>query len=179
MTNTVELIQYPIGEFVSPEVISDEEVEEFIAVIKNFPGKLKNEIEFFTEDHFDTQYRPGGWTVRQLINHLADSHMNAFLRLKLALTEENPTIKPYDEKKFAELQDSINNPVKYSLQILDGLHKRWYNVLRTMTNKQFDRTFYHPENKISYGLRSHLAYYAWHCNHHFKHIQNLKKFYNW
>lgn len=166
--------KYPIGKFIEIDNSSDEELYEQIKTINYFPAKLLNLVESFSDDQLDTQYRDGGWTVRQLVNHLADSHANSFIRFKLALTEENPTIKPYDEAKFAELQDSIHIPIKSALNMLKGIHERWFVLLKTLTNKQFKRTFHHPEMKKDFNLRFHLAYYVWHCNHHFAHIENLK-----
>lgn len=177
--NDIEQKKFPIGTFEVPENICDITLDEYIKVIKDFPGKLKNLIEDFSDDQLDTQYRPGGWTVRQLVNHIADSHINSFIRFKLALTEENPTIKPYDEAKWAELQDSLNMPVKPAMRIIRGTHQRWTTLLKSMTNKQFERTFHHPEQNKNYDLRHCLALYAWHCNHHFAHIENLKKEKGW
>ena len=177
--SNLEKKKFPIGQFQKPENICDIKLDEYINVIKNFPGKLKNLIEDFTDDQLDTQYREGGWTVRQLVNHLADSHINSFMRLKLALTEENPTIRPYDEAKWAELQDSLNMPVKPAMRMLKGTHQRWTALLKSMTNKQFERTFHHPEQNQDSDLRTYLAHYAWHCDHHFAHIENLKKEKGW
>ena len=166
--------KFPIGEFKENNTDCDIELERHIKVIKNFSEKLKKLIEDFSDQQLDTPYRDGGWTVRQLINHLADSHANSFIRFKLALTEENPTIKPYDEARWAELQDSVDMSVKPAMRMLKGIHQRWYHLLKTLTNKQFERTFRHPEKEIHYNLRYYLALYAWHCNHHFAHIENLK-----
>jgi len=177
--NTIELKKFPIGTFQENNTSCDIELESHIKVIKNFPEKLKKLIEDFSDEQLDTPYREGGWTVRQLVNHLADSHANSFIRFKLALTEENPTIKPYDEAKWAELQDSISMPVKPAMRMLKGIHQRWYVLLKTMTNKQFERTFRHPEKGDDHNLRYFLAFYAWHCNHHFAHIENLKKEKGW
>ncbi|UOU97560.1 putative metal-dependent hydrolase [Chryseobacterium daecheongense] len=171
--------KFPIGPFEWPGHISDIELDEHIKVIKSFPGKLKNLIEDFNDDQLDTQYREGGWTVRQLVNHIADSHINSFIRFKLALTEDNPTIKPYDEAKWAELQDSISMPVKPAMRMIKGTHQRWATLLKSLTNKQFERTFHHPEQQKDYDLRNYLAFYLWHCNHHFAHIENLKKEKGW
>ena len=171
--------KYPIGEFSIPETITDQMLDGYICDIKNFPGKLKNLLENWTEAQLDNQYREGGWTVRQLINHLADSHANSFIRFKLALTEENPTIKPYDEAKWAELQDSRNIEIKPAMRMLKGLHQRWHYLLKTLTNKEFARTFHHPEQNKNYSLREYLAFYSWHCNHHFAHMENLKKDKGW
>lgn len=177
--NNLQDKKFPIGEFQEPKTNCDIELDSHIQVIKNFPGKLKNLIENFSEEQLDTRYREGGWTVKQLINHLADSHGNSFFRFKLALTEDNPTIKPYDEAKWAELQDSRNTSEKSAMRMIKGIHQRWAVLLKSLTNKQFERTFHHPEKEKDYNLRYYLALYAWHCNHHFAHIENLKKEKGW
>lgn len=174
-----DLKKYPIGRFKIPEKISDIHSDQHIVTIKDFPGRLKNLVENWTSEQFEIQYREQGWTIRQLINHISDSHMQSFARFKLALTEENPTIKPYDEAKWAELQDSINEPIESALIILKGLHARWTHLLKTMTNKEFKRTFFHPEQNRLITLRENLAFYSWHCDHHFAHIENLKKEKGW
>ncbi|MDQ1096271.1 MULTISPECIES: YfiT family bacillithiol transferase [Chryseobacterium] len=173
--NDLENKKFPIGRFNAPASISDAELEHYTRVIRNFPGKLKNLIEDFTDEQLDTQYREGGWTIRQLINHLADSHANSFIRFKLALTEDNPTIKPYDEARWAELQDSTAISIKPAMRMIKGTHQRWYVLLKTLTNRQFERTFHHPEHQEDHDLRYYLALYVWHCNHHFAHIENLKR----
>ncbi|MBL1221109.1 putative metal-dependent hydrolase [Chryseobacterium sp. L7] len=175
----LELKKFPIGQFEAPQNICDIKLDEHIKVIKNFPGKLKDLIEHFTDDQLDTPYREGGWTVRQLVNHIADSHINSFIRFKLALTEDNPVIKPYDEAKWAELQDSLNMPVKPAMRMIKGTHQRWTVLLNTLTNKQFERTFHHPEQNKDYNLRHYLAFYVWHCDHHYAHIEHLKKEKGW
>jgi len=175
----LDIKKFPIGDFQEGDTSCDIELESHIKVIKNFPEKLKKLIEDFSDKQLDTPYRNGGWTVRQLVNHLADSHANSFIRFKLALTEENPVIKPYNEAKWAELQDSINIPIKPAMRMLKGIHQRWYFLLKTLTNKQFERTFRHPEKTEDYNLRYYLALYSWHCNHHFAHIENLKKEKGW
>lgn len=175
----LDVKKFPIGEFQETDSNCDIKLDEQIKVIKNFPGKLKNLIEDFSDDQLDTPYRNGGWTVRQLVNHIADSHGNSFFRFKLALTEDNPTIKPYEEAKWAELQDSANMPIKPAMKMIKGIHQRWYLLLKTLTNKQFERTFHHPEKEKDHNLRYYLALYVWHCNHHFAHIENLKKEKGW
>lgn len=170
----------PLGRFEIPESISDVNVEENILVLKNFPARLKHLVENWTDDQLDTPYREGGWTVRQLVNHISDSHMNSYIRFKLALTEDNPVIKPYNEAAWAELQDSFTIDIKPALQILKGLHKRWVYELKALTNREFDESIYfHPEQNRSITLRESLAFYAWHCDHHLAHIENLKKDKNW
>lgn len=177
--NNLEHKKYPIGKFKKPENISDQDLDLYIKTIKDFPGKLKNLIENWTDEQLDTQYREGGWKVRQLINHLSDSHMNSFIRFKLALTEDNPTIKPYDEAKWAELQDSFSMEIKPALQILKGLHKRWVYELKSLTNREFESTFFHPENNETITLKENVAFYSWHCEHHLAHIKNLKTEKGW
>lgn len=172
--NNLDSKRYPIGDFNEPKTISDTELQEYIQVIKNFPARLKFLIENFTDEQLDTPYREGGWSVRQLVNHLADSHANSFIRFKLALTEENPTIKPYHEAKWAELPDSLNISIKPAMRMLKGIHQRWSYLLKSLNNEQFERTFHHPENQKNYNLRICLALYVWHCNHHFAHVENLK-----
>lgn len=177
--SNLEQKKYPIGKFRMQENISDQDIDLFIKNIKDFPSKLKNLVEDWTDEQLDTQYREGGWKVRQLINHLSDSHMNSFIRFKLALTEENPTIKPYDEAKWAELQDSFSIEIKPALQILKGLHKRWAFELKSLTNREFESTFFHPEENRAITLKESVAFYSWHCEHHLAHLKNLKKEKGW
>ncbi len=172
--DNLEQKKYPIGKFQPQTKISDQNIDLYIETIKNFPSRLKNLLENWTDEQLDTTYREGGWTVRQLVHHVSDSHMQAFSRFKLALTEDNPTVKPYLEAKWAELQDSRHAPVKPALQILSGLHQKWAQLLRSMTNKDFNKTFYHPEHDRNISLKETLALYAWHSDHHFAHIENLK-----
>ena len=177
--DNLEQKKYPIGKFEQPKKITDQDIDRYIKMLKDFPSTLKNLVGNWSDAQLDTQYREGGWTVRQLVNHLSDSHMNSFIRFKLALTEDNPTIKPYDEAQWAELQDSFNMDIKPALQILKGLHKRWVFELRSLTNREFESTFHHPEQGRNISLRESLAFYAWHCDHHLAHIENLKKENNW
>lgn len=170
----LEQQKYPIGKFIPAEYISDQDLDLYIKNIKEFPGHLKNLVEDWNDDQLDTQYRPGGWKVRQLINHISDSHMNSFIRFKLALTEDNPTIKCYNETKWAELQDSFSMDIKPALQILKGLHKRWVFELKSLTNREFESTFFHPEENRTITLKESVAFYSWHCEHHLAHIKNLK-----
>lgn len=178
--DNIEQKKYPIGEFEIPANISDIDIDDHIRILKNFPSKLKHLVEDWNDDQLDTQYREGGWTVRQLVNHLSDSHMNSYIRFKLALTEDNPTIKPYNEAAWAELQDSFTIEIKPALQILKGLHKRWVYELKALTNREFDESkFFHPEQQKSITLRESLVFYSWHCEHHLAHIENLKSEKGW
>ena len=175
----LEHIKYPIGKFQDPKKITDQDIDKHIQTLKEFPNKLKHLVGNWTDEQLDSQYREGSWTIRQLVNHLSDSHMNSFIRFKLALTEDNPTVKTWDQVQWAELQDSFNMDIKPALQILKGLHKRWIFELRSLTNREFESTFYHPEQHRNITLRESLAFYAWHCDHHIAHIENLRSENNW
>jgi uncharacterized damage-inducible protein DinB len=177
--DNLEHQKYPIGKFQNPEKISDQDLDRYIKILKDFPGKLKNILEHWNDEQIDTQYREGGWTIRQLINHLADSSMNYYVRFKLALTEDNPTIKTFDEQQWAELQDSFTMDIKPALQMLKGIHKRWVYELKSLTNKEFESTFHHPIQNQNISLRESSAFCAWHCEHHLAHINNLKSENNW
>ncbi|MBX7243038.1 MAG: putative metal-dependent hydrolase [Bacteroidia bacterium] len=170
-----ENLQYPVGKFNCPVFITPEMIKDYIQGIQEFPAKLRNEVQNLNEEVLDTPYRPGGWTVRQVVNHCADSHINSLIRFKLALTEENPVIKPYLEAFWAELPDSKKMPVEAALKMLEGTHERWVILLNNMTSKDYERTFYHPENYKTMTLSEALALYAWHCNHHFLHIVSVTK----
>ncbi|MEO8794912.1 MAG: YfiT family bacillithiol transferase, partial [Daejeonella sp.] len=126
-----------------------------------------------------TPYRPEGWTVRQVIHHLADSHMNAFIRFKLALTESNPTITPFDESLWADLPDGKKSPIDSSLKIIEGLHFRWTALLNSLSEDQFQRTYFHPDHGKKWTLENVLALYSWHSSHHLAHITSLKDRMNW
>jgi hypothetical protein len=176
---TLEQQKYPIGQFESPATITKEIVSQWIAAISSFPTRLKNEVNHLTEEQLDTQYRPEGWTIRQVIHHCADSHMNSLIRFKLALTEDQPTIKPYYEERWAELLDSKNMPIAPSLKMLEGIHERWTVLLNHLTEEQNGRVFIHPEHGKIFRLDENIGVYAWHCNHHLAHITETKKRNNW
>lgn len=175
----LEQLRFPIGKFNKPENFTREYLESCISVIENFPNKLNIEIKNLSEDQLDTPYRENGWTIRQVIHHCADSHITSITRFKLALTEENPSIKPYFEDKFAELADSKNFPIEASLQMLEGTHKRWTALLKSLTEQDLEKTFIHPEHNKEFTLKENIGIYAWHCQHHLAHITSLKKKMNW
>lgn len=176
---SLEQLKYPIGKFVIPKSINSDILNQWISQIATFPSRLKSEVSHLTDHQLDTPYRPDGWTVRQVVHHCADSHMNSFVRLKLTLTEHKPIIKPYHENLWAELPDAKSMPIEHSLLILDGLHHRWTDLLRSLTNQDFHRTFIHPEHGREFPLNVFVALYAWHCEHHLAHITELKKRNNW
>jgi len=167
-------LKYPIGHFVNPVLISRAELVNWIEIIGRFPEVLQNEMETLSDTLLDTPYREGGWTIRQVVHHCADSHINAFIRFKLALTEDNPVIKPYNEALWAEISDSKSLPVEFSLSILKGLHYRWYVVLKNMDDEMLKRKYTHPEHGTEFTLEEAIGMYAWHCNHHLAHIKLVK-----
>ncbi|BAC12738.1 hypothetical conserved protein [Oceanobacillus iheyensis HTE831] len=169
--------KYPIGEFQFDGEITNIIINEWINEIEDLPRLLKNTVIDLNNEQLDTSYRSGGWTVRQVIHHLADSHMNAYIRLKLAITEENPVIKPYDEKEWAELYD-YNLPIEISLSLIEALHKRWCSLLRDLSPTDMERTFKHPESG-SISIGKNIGIYAWHGKHHLAHITSLCKRKDW
>jgi uncharacterized damage-inducible protein DinB len=150
-----------------------------IAAIAETPGLLRGAVRGLSPDQLGTPYRPGGWTVKQVVHHVPDSHLNAYTRFKLALTEDEPTIKPYNEAAWAELPDSRKVPIDVSLDLLDALHLRWVAVLRSMDPADFNRTLRHPEHGKIFTLRQMLGLYAWHGRHHVAHVTSLKKREGW
>jgi hypothetical protein len=175
----LEKLKYPIGKYKKPDTLTTEILYNYITDIESFPERLRVEVENLTDEHLDTQYRPNGWTIRQVVNHCADSHMNGLARLKLALTEDKPTIKPYMETLWAELPDSKTIPIEPALHILDGLHKRWAVLLKSLSQDDLKRIYIHPEHGREFQLEESIGLYAWHCSHHLAHITELKKRMNW
>lgn len=163
-------VRFPIGRFSYEGEITKLQREAWINEIEQLPRKLRESIEGLEETELNTPYRDGGWTIRQVVHHIADSHMNSFIRFKLALTEETPSIKPYFEDRWANLQDSAAAEVDLSLLLIDTLHKRWVILLKSLTDSDFKKQFYHPESKETVSLDYNLGIYAWHGNHHVAHI---------
>ena len=164
-------MKYPIGPFTAPNEITSEMIQKWIEEIETFPQLLRDAIQNLTEKQLDTPYREGGWTVRQVVHHCADSHMNSFIRFKLALTEDNPTIKGYDEAKWAALPDGSQLAIEPSLKLLEGLHQRWVALLKSLGPEDFKKTFFHPEKQKSIPLDKTIALYAWHGKHHLGHVR--------
>jgi hypothetical protein len=161
--------RYPIGEFKPPVSYTGEDMQKWINDIKTLPGKVRNAVIGLNEAQLNTPYRTGGWTIKQVVHHLADSHMNALIRFKLALTEDNPTIKPYHEADWALLPDySIS--VESSIKILEGVHLHLVALFETATENEWEKTFFHPQKQASVNLKYTLANYAWHGKHHLAHI---------
>lgn len=174
----LDQLRYPLGQHAKPEMITVTLLKEYVSAIENFPEWLAEEVKGLSKEQFDTPYRPGGWSVRQLVHHCADSHMNAFIRFKLSLTEEAPLIKPYLEARWAELPDS-RMPVAVSLQLLAGLHSRWAFLLKSLSTTKLEKTYVHPEHGTSFRLDEAMSLYAWHCRHHLAHIISLKERMGW
>lgn len=172
MTENMEKLKYPIGKFTFPESVNKNQVNQWITEIEALPDQLAKMVEPLDKNQLNSQYREGGWTVRQVVHHLADSHINSYVRFKLALTEDTPTIKPYFEDRWAELPDNITTPVRVSLDLLNNLHTRWITLLKALSWDDLQREFYHPENKRNIKLVQNLALYAWHGKHHLAHVKN-------
>jgi uncharacterized damage-inducible protein DinB len=163
--------RYPIGTFQFDDDVKEIVIRGWIEEIEQLPAILRSAVENLNDEQLDTPYRSGGWTIRQVVHHIADSHMNAYIRFKLALTENNPVIKPYEEGKWAELSDS-KLPVDISLTLLSTLHKRWVTLLRSLSHDDLNRTFIHPDSgEVSVG--KNIGMYAWHGKHHLAHITSL------
>lgn len=172
-------LRYPIGDFNPKKNYSPQEVNQYIDTIDMYPKKLTDAVKNLTEKQLDTPYRDGGWTIRQVVHHVVDSHMNSYIRFKLTLTEEKPTIKPYFEDRWAELPEAKSAPIGLSLPLLEVLHKRWVVMLRNITPEQLKRKFHHPESNKDTALDELIHLYAWHCSHHLAHITELKKRMKW
>ena len=171
-------LAYPIGKFVWEGPAGPELRKRLIDTIAAAPAALRAAVDGLGDNQLDTPYRPGGWTVRQVAHHLPDSHLNAYVRFKLAVTEETPTIKPYDEKAWASLADVTAVPVPTSLALLGALHERWVALLRSFGEAEWKRTFRHPELGVV-PLEKNLALYAWHGRHHVAHITGLRERMGW
>ncbi|RJE90560.1 putative metal-dependent hydrolase [Paenibacillus sp. 1011MAR3C5] len=174
----MEQLRYPNGKFLF-EGMSAVQMEKWISEVEKLPGELRAAIEGLDDEQLDTHYRTGGWTVRQVVHHLADASMNMFSRFKLALTESNPTIKPFDEDRWVNTADSLRAAPDSSLLIIDGLHTRTSQLLRSLERADFEKQFYHPEKGSQMKLSFLLAYMAWHGSHHVAHIMSLRERMEW
>ncbi|MCB1218241.1 putative metal-dependent hydrolase [bacterium] len=175
----MEELQYPIGKYRIEHEITAERRAELIEQIASLPGLLRESVSGLDAEQLATAYRPEGWSVLQVVHHVADSHMNAYVRMRLALTEDEPAIAPYKEGYWAILPDALSAPVELSLSMLDGLHGRWVHLLEGMSDEQFARRFFHPQ----YGTRVRqdeiLSHYAWHGRHHTAHVTGLRQRMGW
>ena len=179
MTTTLDPVRYPIGQFDWGQAITQATRRDDIAAIVAVPATVRAAVHGLSDAQLDTPYREGGWTPRQVVHHIADSHMNAYIRYKLALTEQIPTIKPYEESAWAEVIDARIAPVESSLSLIDGLHARWGVLLGYMTDEDFAKTFYHPDHKREISLDSITALYGWHSRHHPAQVTSLRERMGW
>lgn len=175
----LEKLKYPIGKFVWPESVDDKTLQQHLDDIEILPVKLKAAVKGLTEEQLNTPYRPDGWTVKQVVHHVCDSHLNSYIRFKWALTEDTPTIKTYIQSKWAGLKEYELLSIDDSLTFLEALHKRLITLLRSLTNDELEREFIHPEMKTKIKLRNNIALYAWHSKHHTAHISSLRERNGW
>lgn len=167
----LEKLKFPIGKFQRPDPISENDLKTWIATIENFPSKIKQLTQNLSVEELNWIYRPKGWSIKQVVHHCADSHMNSFIRFKLALTENVPDIKPYEEQLWAELVDGNSDDILPSLQIIEGVHARWELLLKSFGEKELKKQFFHPGNMKIVSLEENIGVYAWHCSHHLAHIE--------
>lgn len=171
-------LRYPVGKFTLPDVVNSEERSKYVQEIAETPRKLRAIVIGLNEEQLETPYRPGGWTVRQVVHHVPDSHLNSYTRFRLALTEDEPAIKGYYEDRWAELPDARTMPVSVSLALLDSLHERWVSLLRALSEADWKRAFRHSDLGLV-RLEQNAALYAWHGRHHVAHIANLRQRKGW
>lgn len=170
----IESLKYPIGKLNFPETFINKEIKQWIVNIATFPDLLRAEVEGLNTEQLEWKYRPQGWCIRQIVHHCADSHMNSQMRFKLALTEDQPTIKPYEEALWAELPD-MDSPIEWSLNLLENLHKRWVRLLESLNEDDLKKTYVHPEHNRIFNLSQTIYLYSWHCRHHLLHVINAKQ----
>lgn len=167
----IEQLKFPIGKFIKPNVISETELAHFKQQIEAFPSRILKLTKDLSVAQLNWIYRPNGWSIKQVVHHCADSHMNAFIRTKLALTEVLPVIKPYQEALWAELVDGTTDSISDSMLIIKGVHAKWSLLLQNLKASDLEKEYYHPDNNKNYKLDEVIALYAWHCNHHLAHIE--------
>lgn len=164
-------LRFPVGEWQMPEQLDANAIKKQIGIIQNFPERMKTLTGQLTETQLNTPYRPGGWMARQVVHHCADSHMNCLIRIKLMLTEDKPTIKPYREDLWAELADGKETPISVSLQLIEAVHHRLTIVLKSISGDQWERKYVHPQYGKEFKTFQVLSLYAWHCEHHLGHVK--------
>jgi len=179
MNYTIEQLKYPIGKYKIPDAITERQIFEWIDQINDLPAKLRSAVSGLTDIQLDTCYREGGWTLRQVIHHMPDSHMNAYIRFKLTITEENPIIRPYYENRWAECDEAKTADPDISIDLLENLHRRWVLFLRSLKYEDFERSYIHPERNRSFTLKEITGMYAWHGEHHLHHILLTKQRNDW
>ena len=169
----MEDLRYPIGRYTPPETITDDHIAAWIEDVKSFPSIIRAALDGLSEEQIDTPYRPEGWTVRQLVHHVSDSHLNSIIRFKWGLTEDEPQIKAYNQKAWADTNDVVQTPTEVTLTFLDALHAKWVHLLHSIKGEEWKRGILHPETGTRMSLDWLLGMYAWHCKHHAAHITSL------
>lgn len=170
MSENIEKLKFPIGKYQPPQTIDEAQISVWIEEVNAIPKMIRERCSHLNDKQLDTPYRDGGWTLRQVVHHIAESHMNSIIRFKWALTEDHPTIKAYHEDRWAELDDTKFAPIDFSLDLIESLHHKWVYLLRSLTFDDFSKTFHHPEMKKDITLGWTLGLYAWHGEHHYQHI---------
>lgn len=171
----IEKLKYPIGGFEKPEVIGQDLIDNWIADIEAFPTRLNDLVKELSVEEKNWKYRPEGWSIKQVVHHCADSHMNSLIRFKWTLTEDTPTIKAYFEDRWAELTDGLDDDLSSSLLFIEGLHRKWVKLLKSLKADDLASAFVHPEHGNRVSLKENIGIYAWHCNHHLAHIEQALK----
>lgn len=171
----IEKLKYPIGKFEKPEVIGQDLIDGWISDIEAFPTRLYDLVEGLSVEEKNWKYRPEGWSIKQVVHHCADSHMNSLIRFKWTLTEDTPTIKAYYEGRWAELVDGLDDDLSSSLLFIEGLHHKWVKLLKSLKADHLEKEFVHPEHGNRVSLKENIGIYAWHCNHHLAHIEQALK----
>lgn len=166
-------LKYPIGQYDCPDTISKSDIESWISILEHFPNRLEKLVKDLSEEQLDTAYRPDGWTIRQVVHHLSDSHQHSYIRFKWTLTEDKPVIKAYFEERWAELLDSKRAPIKMSLNHLSATHYKLVYLLKELKETDLSKCFIHPETNTEITLSYNIGNYAWHSNHHYAHIEHL------
>lgn len=179
MIAEIDQLRFPIGKFKAPDNITSDDIEKWISELEQLPADFKDAVNLLKPEQLNTPYRPEGWTLLQVVHHVADSHMNSYIRFKLAASEDSPTIKPYFEDKWAHFEDGKNAAVEISLTLLQSLHSRWVLFLRSLKPEDFNKGFVHPEHGNLVLLKEALGMYAWHGKHHLHHILQTKKLQGW
>lgn len=175
----LDKLKYPIGRFECPENITNEDLSKWIEVLETLPKRLAALVDNFSETQLDTPYREGGWTVRQVVHHMADSHHHSYTRFKWALTENRPLIKVYQEKEWSNLIDARTAPISLSLSYLTVLHAKLVYLLKRLTPEDMDNSYIHPDGNVNVSVAENIGKYAWHSNHHFAHINSLADRMGW
>lgn len=175
----LEQLRYPIGKFIKPDIITNDHIKKWTDILDQLPSNLAALVTPLSEAQLDTPYRPGGWTVRQVVHHVSDSHHSSYIRFKWALTEDTPVIKPYFEQEWAKLFDTKTGPIQMSLNHLSAVHHKLVYLLKGLTEEQLNRSFIHPDGNDEVVLKQNIGIYAWHGSHHYAHIENLLKREGW